>query len=77
MKKILILLVMLTLGNLTLMAQAPPAPPSTGSDGGKNGFVGGSEGPGAPIGNGTYILLVLAAAYTSRKVYVMRTITVK
>jgi hypothetical protein len=77
MKKILLLLAFLTLGSLSLMAQAPPAPPSTGNDGGKNGFVGGSEGPGAPIGNGTYILLVLAAAYTSRKVYVMRAITVK
>jgi hypothetical protein len=77
MKKILILLAFLTIGSLTLMAQAPPAPPASGNNDGKNGFVGGSEGPGAPIGNGTYILLILAAAYSSRKVYVMRAITVK
>ena len=77
MKKIIILLAFMTIGSLNLKAQGPPpSPPATGDNGGSNGYVGGTSG-GAPIGNGTFILLTLAAAYTSRKVYVMRTITVK
>jgi hypothetical protein len=71
MKRILILLTFLTIGSFTLMAQAPPpAPPATGNNGGTNGFVGGTNGPSSgPIGNGTFILLALAAAYAGRKVY--------
>ena len=67
MKKIIILLAFIVPGSLTLMAQAPPSPPSTGNNDGHNGFVGGSEG-GAPVGNGTFILLALAAAYAGRKI---------
>jgi hypothetical protein len=68
MKKILILLSFITIGSLSLLAQAPPHPPSTGNNGGANGFVGGAA-EGAPIGNGTLILLTLAVFYTGRKVY--------
>ncbi|MFZ4549840.1 MAG: hypothetical protein ACOYN4_20495 [Bacteroidales bacterium] len=66
MKKLLVLIIMLTIGIATLNAQAPPPPPDTGNNGGNNGFVGGSA---APIGNGTFILLTLAVAFAGRKVY--------
>ncbi len=58
---------MLTISGTVLRAQAPPSPPATGNNGGTNGVVGGSNG--APIGNGTFILLALASAYAGRKVY--------
>jgi hypothetical protein len=70
MKKILILLIMITIGVATLKAQGPPPnPPSSANSGGSNGYVGGTGG--APVGNGTFILLALAAAYAGRKVYVV------
>ena len=57
------------------MAQLPPPPPPNGGPGGGHG-QGGNQGPGgAPIDNGTYIYIVLAAAYALRKVYVMRKVT--
>ena len=40
--------------------------------GGAGPVVGGRIGAGAPVGNGTFILLTLAVAYASRKVYVKR-----
>ena len=49
----------------------PPLPPSAGHGNAGNTPAGG----GAPIGNGTYILLTLAAAYALRKVYVLRRVT--
>ena len=67
MKKIILILALLSIGSLTLMAQ-PPSPPATGNNGGTNGIVGG----GAPIGNGTFILLALASFYIWRKVYVIQ-----
>jgi hypothetical protein len=71
MKKLLILIIMLTISAATLNAQGPPpAPPSSANNGGANGFVGGTGG--APIGNGTFILLALAAAYAGRKVYTVK-----
>ena len=60
---------MLTIGIASLNAQAPPKPPSTANAGGL-GPVGGPSGPGAPIGNGTFILLMLAMVYAGRKVSV-------
>ena len=70
MKKLLILIIMLTIAAATLNAQGPPpVPPSSANNGGTNGFVGGTGG--APIGNGTFILLTLAVAYAGRKVYTM------
>ncbi len=49
----------------------PPTPPADPSAGGTNGTVGGAA-PSAPIGNGTMILFVLAAAYAGRKTYDLR-----
>ncbi len=71
----LILVTFMTIGSLTLMAQFPPPPPSTGNNGGTNGFVGGEHGGGAPIGAGTYIMLVLAAVYAGSKVFVVQDAT--
>lgn len=51
------------------VAQPPPPP------GGGHNLPGNQPAAGAPIGNGTFILLTLAAAYALRKVYVMRTTT--
>ena len=73
MKRIIILLAFITIGSFSLSAQAPPPPPSGATNNNTNGFVGGSGSPGAPIGNGTFILLALASAYAGRKVYVMKT----
>ena len=50
----------------------PPLPPAAG-----HGNAGNTPAGGAPIGNGTYILLTLAAAYAFRKVYVWRKETAK
>ena len=72
MRKILLLLAFLTLGSITLMAQAPPPPPAGADNNSTNGYVGGPVGPGAPVGNGTFILVILAAAYAGRKVYETR-----
>ncbi len=71
MKKLIIILAFLTIGSLTLLAQAPPPnPPASANNSGSNGAVGGTNG-GVPIGNGTFILFALAAAYAGRKVYVV------
>ena len=40
---------------------------------GSNGYVGGTSG-GAPAGNGTFLLLALAAAYAGRKVNQIRSL---
>ncbi len=60
----------LFLATTNLQAQAPPHPNSGGAPTGSNTRVG--DAPGAPIGNGTMILFVLAAAYAGRKVYQIR-----
>ena len=71
--KILVLTAFLAITTSLLSAQRPPhpnqgKPPGTPGNGpGNNNPVG-----GAPIGNGTFILLTLAAAYAIGKVYVMR-----
>ena len=51
-------------------AQTPPHPNSGGAQTGGNTVVGGQQG-GAPVGNGTYILLILAVAYAGKKTYSM------
>ena len=71
MKKNIFLLAFLIAISFSLSAQAPPPPPSSGDNGVKNGFVGGSEGNGAPVGSGTFILLAFAAAYAGRKMYMV------
>ena len=54
------------------MAQANPgAPPPPPPPGGHN-LSGNQQAGGAPIGNGTVILLTLAAAYALRKAYEWR-----
>jgi len=65
--KILIITAFLALTPLFMFADPPHV--------GNTLPPGGPVGPpaGAPIGNGTFILLTLAAAYAGRKVYVMRT----
>ena len=50
----------------------PPLPPQAG-----HGNAGNTPAGGAPIGNGTFILITLAAAYALRKVYVMHKDTAK
>ena len=53
----------------SVMAQTPPHP---GEQSGAGAISGGRIGAGAPVGNGTFILLALALAYAGRKIYIMR-----
>jgi len=64
--KIFLISAFLLMAPLFMIAQNPPMP---GDD-----PVDGQEVPsaGAPIGNGTFILITLAVAYALRKVYEMR-----
>ena len=52
--------------SISISAQTPPPPPPNAGHGSS-----GNKAPGdaSPIGNGTFILLTLAAAYAGRKVY--------
>lgn len=66
-KKLLLVVFALTV-QLASIAQVPPHPNGgkiPGSAGTNNAPVGG----GAPVGNGMFILIVLAAAYSGYKVY--------
>ncbi len=56
----------LFLAPLFMFAQAPPLPGETPENGQEVG------GAGAPVGNGTFILLTLAAAFAIRKAYLLR-----
>ena len=56
---------------LVLSAQTPPHPNGGNAPGGNNTAVG-HEPSGAPIGSGTIILTLLAAAYGGKKVYNLR-----
>ena len=50
------------------LAQGPPPPPSgVGAKGSSTNHAPGESG--APIGNGTFILVALAAAYAGKKAY--------
>lgn len=69
--KILIIAAFLAIAPVLLMAQAPPHPDDDPTKDPNATTVGGQPS-GAPIGNGTFILLTLAVAYAGRKVYVMR-----
>ena len=67
----LLLLAFMAIAQISL-AQGPPPPPS--GDGAKgsssNHAPGGTSS--SPIGNGTFVLLTLAAAYAGRKVYMVK-----
>jgi Spy/CpxP family protein refolding chaperone len=56
----------------TALAQGPPPPPS--GDGAKGSSTNKAPGgtSGSPIGNGTFILVALAAAYAGRKAYLVK-----
>ena len=75
--KIFILLAFFATAPLLMFAQtgSPTDPPHPWqpTDPAHPGTKVGDTPAGAPIGNGTFILLTLAAAYAGRKVYVMRT----
>ena len=66
--KILFIAALLVSAPLFMFAQTPPMPdtPPAGTEVGSPA--------GAPIGNGTYILLALAAAYAIRKAYELRVV---
>ncbi len=63
-KSLIVIGLFLSLPLLSL-AQTPPHPNGGGGPGGGNTPVGG----GAPIGGGLIIMLVMGAAYGSKKVY--------
>lgn len=67
LKLLLIAGIFLSLPLLSL-AQTPPHPNGGGAPGGGNTPVGG----GAPIDGGLSIMLLLGAAYGSRKIYQMK-----
>ena len=72
--KILIITAFMAIAPVIMLAQNPPHP-GDGANGDPTNSgteVGGTPPAGAPIGNGTFILLTLAAAYAGRKVYVMQ-----
>jgi hypothetical protein len=64
--KTLLIAALLITAPLFMFAQNPPLPGDTPPVGTEVG------GTGAPIGNGTFILLTLAAAFAIRKAYVLR-----
>jgi hypothetical protein len=66
-KLLVIAVIFLSLPLLSL-AQTPPHPNGGGGPGGGNTPVGG----GAPIDGGLSIMLLLGAAYGSRKIYQMK-----
>ena len=70
--KILTVTALLAMAPIILMAQTPPHPDDDPTKDPNSTTVGGGPPAGAPVGNGTFILLTLAVAYAGRKVYVMQ-----
>jgi len=68
--KIILIATFLFTAPLLSLAQAPPHPNGGHAPGSGNGPVGG----GAPIGNGVIILVVMGAAFGTRKLYQLRSI---
>ena len=64
--KTFLIAALLIIAPIFMFAQVPPLPGDTPPDGTEVGGV------GAPVGNGTFILLALAAAFAVRKTYVLR-----
>jgi hypothetical protein len=73
MKKIIqtLTVALLFMVPITLMAQPMPYEPGVNGGTGSNPAGGGPPGGGAPIGSGLVIMLVLGAAYGSKKVFEM------
>lgn len=63
-RKIYFLIFILSVGSLTLFAQAPPAPKSNSKQN-ETGPIGGN----APLGSSLTMFLVLGAAYGLTKIY--------
>ena len=63
--KIILIAVFLLIAPLFMFSQVPPLPGEV---------IDGEQVPaaGAPVGNGTFILLTLAAAFAIRKTYLLR-----
>ena len=59
----IVLIVLATTATTNLMAQAPPPPPPD------HGQTGNQNGGNAPVGSGVFILLVLGATYSGKKIY--------
>ena len=70
--KILIITAFLAITPVLMFAQGNEPPHPGGNPTGTGTPVNGSPPAGAPVGNGTFILLTLAVAYAGRKVYVMQ-----
>ncbi len=69
MKKIFTTLTIAAMA-LCLNAQVPPSPNNNGGGGANNPGAGNSPvGGGAPIGSGMAFMLVMGAAYGSKKVF--------
>jgi hypothetical protein len=69
----LILIFNILLNDNSSLAQVPPPPPPNGGPGNGHGLGGNQPaGPGAPIGGGLEVLLVLGAFYSGKKVYDFR-----
>lgn len=69
----LVLIFSILLNNNSSLAQVPPPPPPNGGPGNGHGLGGNQPaGPGAPIGGGLEVLLVLGAFYSGKKVYDFR-----
>ncbi|MFZ4546142.1 MAG: hypothetical protein ACOYN4_01835 [Bacteroidales bacterium] len=65
-----LMLITLIIFSIGISAQTPPPPPPPNGGHGSSGNNAPGDS-GAPIGNGTFILFALAAAYAGRKVYVV------
>jgi len=73
--KIILLAAVLGIYPCLTRAQAPPHPNGDNNpESGGGSTVGGPSG-GAPIGNGTYMLILLAAMYAGRKAYELKLTT--
>lgn len=64
--KTFLIAALLIIAPLFMFAQEPPLPGDTPPIGGE------MPGATAPVGNGTFILLTLAAAFAVRKTYALR-----
>lgn len=67
-----ILVAFLVIASVTCLKAQPPHPNQTSGGGAVTGGRIGDAPAGAPIGSGTIILTLLAAAYGGKKVYNLR-----